>query len=727
MTCINQSKDREFKNMPSSYSTKMRVYQNFGYAPIGVASDQNVFVFGPRYDLHRYDDEDEKSKLVPYDYEMNVTSAAAANTTISGVFGDVAVNYELDESSVKVFAEDAFSCIRDFSVEWTPAGVSIAGNSYYDGVVRIAGIDLSGSTESTLAELKTKGFARALKAGDYIAFQKQDSSSGLVTRFMQIASLEYGTWTVEAGGGQEDGEETQNSEVTGTTVTFTTGFPDDLQTLEGVTVVIGLEKASSIELPAASFSVSGSDVVISSQRLPASYAGHVNGLARPLFCGTLYVEYRTLDVGTQSSIEVLSSVGDVESVLGPADPRNPISLGVMNAFIGGAPVVYYYCTPGSDAKAIGQALVRAEQDRTLYFLVPMTQDRDALHTVVSHCVSMSNAEKARWRLPFMCTPVSRETETDVSVTGFGAYQVKGTSYKTVKVASVPEDLTDGDSFTAVVGGTTYEFTVARRLNDTTILLDEPANSAPASGTGTGKIVHSLSTDEYVVAVAAATKSYSTFRVVDCFPKTYGYDGNTYSSMFLAPIVAGLAASVQPQAPITNKTVPGVDDLPETYSGLSQAQLDKIAAGGVLIVTQDLRGEAVYVRRQLTAGASEGNLLTAELSLVKNADNVTHGFNRLLDEFKGAYNVTPGLIDRVWTDLSNLVYRYMTVYTDDLIGPQLLTGSEVLDVYVDPTNATRIIAHIRCILPAPFNEMDLYLSFDVTTEVTASVGESTSAE
>ena len=693
----------------AGYSTKMRVFQSFGVAPNGTATEQNVFVFGPKYDLHRYTDDDEKEQMTPFRFEQDWGASGA--TSFADAF-DVSINYKLDHDSVRVFAENAYVGISanaipvsvDGEEESTTTNVAVSGSYLGSGTagatVLFYGTDLTGASAS---------LARGVKAGDYVGFQKPaaTASDSAKTYFVRVAS----DATLEGSD---------------SVVVLAEGLPDGIisdSELAGDVVVFLLEKSASVELASGSWDVTGATLTIKDQSgSAAGYACKVGSAARPLVAGDIYVSYRTMDMREQASIDVLTSVSSVERVLGKADPENPISMGVMNAFIGGAPVVYYYVTPGDDSTAIAGALKRAELQRTLYYLVPMTQNQLALDTVVSHAKSMSNEEEKRWRIVFLCSDVGDTETTSVSVVGFGSYTQDGTAYQTIKTAADVGTVSRGDEIVLATGGT---FTVSRKLNATTVLCEETYDaSRTATGAISATITHELSDTEYATAVAGAAKRYGTFRAVDCFPKTYGYDGERYSSMFLAPIFAGIAASVSPQTPITNASVPGVDDIPETYSGFGETELDTIAAGGVMIAMQDLRGDNVYIRKQLTTGAADGNILTAELSCVKNADSVSLVFSNVLDGFRGSYNVTPGLLDLVETSLTSAIHELQNNADNELVGPQLLGDSEVTDIYVDPTNATRIIARIRCVLPAPFNEMDLYLSFQVTSEVEAVQAEQT---
>lgn len=650
----------------ANYSSKMRVFQNWGAPATGTVGEQNVFVFGPKYSLSRYTDETEREQIKPVAFN----SDGVKPVTIEGAV-TVAANYQLE--SLEVFAENAFVSV--FAID--PANLSVSGE-YIDG------------------KLLYRGKLDGVKEGDYFYYvdSKGVGNSFRISTIDEVEDAEYGGDTVW----------TELTLVYGLDDSFEDGVPS------GVKMCIA-RNVESVKLNDSAVSHAGADVTIS-----PSGAVFVDDENRDLLEADLYMSTKSLYTGTSAGIQLASGISEVESVLGPADPENPISMGVYNAFIGGANVVYYYVTEGTTVAAFNKALDRATLNSTLYYLVPMSQDKAVIDAVVAHVNALSNEDVKRWRVCVACLNTDTSSvKDDVSVVANGSYVVQGVSFKTLKFSGDVENVVDGDKIK--VGDTV--FVAARLLNKTTVLTTTVADDNQV--TGAAEITHVLTSSEYVDAVATAAKNVPTFRFVDVFPKTYGYGGETYSSMYLAPIIAGLASSVEPQAPITNATVPGVDDLPDIYNGYSTSELDRIAAGGVLIVAQDQVGERCYVRKQLTTGTRTGVLAQTELSMVKNYDSISHFFDTILEGFKGGFNVTDGILQRVWTELTHGVYILQNNGSDPAIGPQLLASSAVQRVEIDPANRTKINAYIDCDLPAPFNDMDLYLSV-VTTDVAPVVPE-----
>ena len=641
----------------------MRVFQDWGAANSGEAGEQNVFVFGPKYSLHRYTNDSERSQMKPTPFESDGTSVVIEKAV------EVDAVYEL--KTLDVYAEDAYVNVAALANdELTVEGSYLDGKLYYRG-------DLSA----------------AVFAGDYIGVKDENE-----TVFIQIKLVKKHA-------------DAEYPEVSWTEIQLSEGLPDTFS--DGVPSGVSVFAArlfDSVKLNGDSFSQSEGSVTLNPKT-----AVLVNDEPCELVTGNLFFSYTRLYTGSSAGIQIATSYADLET-LGTPDQDNPIALGVYNAFIGGAPVVYYYITEGESVESYKKALDRATLNSTLYYIVPLSNDTEVLDAVLQHLSLMSTPDIKRWRIAVVCTKVGQEVVTGgFEVIGNGEYSNPSSgTFKTLKFDSNPGDVADGDIVD--VNGT--EFVVAKKLNMKTVLTH--SRDVDTVVTGDATIKHTRTTHEYAKAVADSAKSLGTFRCIDVFPKEYGYSGEKYSSVFLAPIIAGLSASVEPQAPITNATVPGVDDLPDIYDGYSTTDLDEIASGGVLIVAQDQLGERCYIRKQLTTGTSNGVLSQSELSMVKNYDSISHYFDTIMMGFKGSFNVTPSLLRRVWTDLKQGVYVLQNNGTSDNVGPQLLGQSAVKRVEVDPTNNTKINAYVHCDLPAPFNDMDLHLSV-VTSEIAPEVG------
>jgi hypothetical protein len=73
------------------------------------------------------------------------------------------------------------------------------------------------------------------------------------------------------------------------------------------------------------------------------------------------------------------------------------------------------------------------------------------------------------------------------------------------------------------------------------------------------------------------------------------DGKVINNAYLAAEVAGLTSAIEPQAGMTRMEITSIDSAPRMYTRYTQGQLDRTAAHGVLIVTQDTIDGSPYIR------------------------------------------------------------------------------------------------------------------------------------
>ncbi len=167
-------------------------------------------------------------------------------------------------------------------------------------------------------------------------------------------------------------------------------------------------------------------------------------------------------------------------------------------------------------------------------------------------------------------------------------------------------------------------------------------------------------------------------------------------------------SVLPQRGITNLELVGISDAPVMYSLFDAEQLNVMAGAGTFLVAQDTKGGKVYVRHQLTSASSDGNLNTTELSMVKNLDSISYQLSKIVDPYRGKYNISEPLQDVVYGALARQLTVLKTA-SDELLGAQLLDeGSAIRSVQQHPTLKDRLLIIIDLNLPAPFNTCELHL-------------------
>ena len=249
------------------------------------------------------------------------------------------------------------------------------------------------------------------------------------------------------------------------------------------------------------------------------------------------------------------------------------------------------------------------------------------------------------------------------------------------------------------------YTVKRIKNNYMVEVEEDvaASQTPAKI----EIYHTYTDAQFAEQVAATSKSMASRRMLNVFPTLFSGNGVTMTGEFAACAVAGLVSSTDPQQPITNVTVRGIDDIPLVYQTFSNADLDVMAAGGTFIVAQDMPGDVVYVRHQITTAYPDGNLNTAELSVTKNVDSISYAFSDLFRPYYGKNNITSELI----AIFDNITYGLITkLGTSGEFGPQLISGNTYIRyIRQNPVMKDHVDIAISLAVPYPCNNIDIVLT------------------
>jgi hypothetical protein len=146
-----------------------------------------------------------------------------------------------------------------------------------------------------------------------------------------------------------------------------------------------------------------------------------------------------------------------------------------------------------------------------------------------------------------------------------------------------------------------------------------------------------------------------------------------------------------------------------YSVFSRSQLNTMAAGGTLILMQDVAGGRIYVRHQLSTATAENNINTRELSVTKNLDSISFYFADRLAPYIGRYNITPELLTVLRTQIDDGLLYLGSFTSVGLLGPQvILDNTQVRSLQQHPTLKDTVIAIVDLQLPYPLNVIELHL-------------------
>lgn len=483
--------------------------------------------------------------------------------------------------------------------------------------------------------------------------------------------------------------------------------------------------------------------------------------SKPTWCkvlfADLYVTYRELNTAWATSISsITGGSSEVSSTLGTVDPDNPLAMGVYMAALNAAtddgdeaPAVYFMATPTDDEAGYDFVLERASLTDRIYVLSPTTNDDAIIEKVLAHVEKYSSKEEKMWRIASGSAKVPEGIELlndlvksnggdflAIPVSPVGTAGSYADRYTMLRVVKSKNDISGNQNVQfrniPVVEGDTVrfnfrkdawgdevfdEYVVKRVVNNYTLELKRKVVVGsnmiydPLLGSYVPtkiEVYHEYTDDELASQVSSLSRHMASRRMVNVFPWKFEYNGMTLGGEFAACAVAGLISGTEPQQPITNLPVRGISSIPLTYQTFNKEQLDEIASGGTFIVAQDLPGDTVYVRHQITTAYKDGNLNTAELSITRDVDYISYMFADVFRPYYGKYNITPDLLATLETTAQGLIYRLGA--SRSAYGPYLITeGTSIEYVRQNQVFKDHVDIGILLEVPYPCNVIEIVLT------------------
>ena len=454
-------------------------------------------------------------------------------------------------------------------------------------------------------------------------------------------------------------------------------------------------------------------------------------VALPVEGGKVYVQHRDRVATNADVVGSITDVSEIPTVFAPAaeiDPDNPLVFGAYNALLNAnGETVYFIAVRSHSPVTLADwltALSYLEGRNDIYSLVPMTQNKEVLDAVLAHCEAQSSPERGRWRICWLnmaavevlgvyTTSVVNagqpvlatiEDDPDTSGTQYTIVEATGETFLTSGVR--PNDTVRALYTTDGFGNITYsEFIVDEVLNEETIRLF----SGPAASVVTPskiEIWRTLSKTEVATNLALNPGLFSSRRAYLIWPDVVGNAGRTFPGYYLCAALAGLRSGVQPHQGLTNVEVVGFDDVSRTTEYFTETQLNIMAASGYWIVSQNPNVGTIFTRHQLSCG-DQSDVNQREQSVTTNLDNISFGMLAELAPYIGKGNVTTTMISIVEGILIGKLQQYKNNTVVPRLGPQI-SAADITELAQHPTYKDRIVARILCTLPAPFNNMELYL-------------------
>lgn len=449
--------------------------------------------------------------------------------------------------------------------------------------------------------------------------------------------------------------------------------------------------------------------------------------------GKVYVEYREWVADLADEVNSISDVADLDQIEGQLDPDNPLKWGVYKALSNSNGTAVKY-TAVADPKVLNswvQVLERIKGRDDMYNLVPMTFDPHVHNLWAAHINGESNEYANNWKAGFVAlraVPRIKVVGKGVAVGGVAGTEVAdevlatladdpqatGTQYTKLTVTSgnghfVTNDVRPGDivRFNFAVDGfgeTTYEeYVVDQVISESTLILYSGADAAVTVPQRV-EIYHDQNRNEIVDAIVQQAGALSNRRVCAVWPDQVGEAGTLQPGFYLAAALAGLVSGVVPHQPLTNVEVAGFDDYSRSYKFFNETQLNRLAEGGVWIVTEDRDGTP-HTRHALTTDNLDLN--RREEMIRRNVDSMSYLFYRRLRPYIGRTNAQPGMLSVLQTEIKEAIAFFVNSGTTAELGGQLTSGS-IRTLRIHPLLKDRIEIVLDLVVPAPLNNIELHL-------------------
>ena len=431
-------------------------------------------------------------------------------------------------------------------------------------------------------------------------------------------------------------------------------------------------------------------------------------VSRKICGGSIFVDYRERLYVNSKEVGYIDSVTDLETVLGPAVPQNPLSLMVRQALYNsnGAPI-YYVAVAEDTPEGYLEALNAVERVSDLYSIVPYSTDAAVQEAVFAYIKERSSAVNMDWKIGWFGCDVDRTITTlDTFVDGSPLIVTVDNNRAIMAGIADLAKVMPGDKLNVIVidgiEKTVKEFIIDYCESDNKILL---ADASGESLTGTAYITHDRTATEVSNAVAAASARFNNERIRNIFSDGLyvSSDPNTsVSNAYLAAACAGLRSASAPHQPLTRVELNGFV-LNPVYN-LSYSQLNKMAENGTWLVVND--SATVFIRHQLTTNTTNYNL--REDSKVTNGDEISRFYRESLSDYYGRANISNEFMQYLSTVVDAVSYTIASRVYPAALGPQIISYDKCV-ITVNPMVSDMLEVRVRIDTPEPLNYLDVYLT------------------
>lgn len=451
----------------------------------------------------------------------------------------------------------------------------------------------------------------------------------------------------------------------------------------------------------------------------------VTDTAAQVVSATVYLSYRALRRDIANDFLTITSQSNAEAKIGSVNINNPMSV-AASLIASAVSDMSYRILPieTDDANGYRQALDILSTNEDIYVIVPLTNDKDVVSAYASHCTTLSEPEKSKWRIMYASQEMP---STKVMVEINDGQLVKGSTDTECYVKDTANGMfvtnnarvTDFVDIYNASNSYQYSLQIIEVLNESVVTCSttkwmrtsegyselEDKVTVASQEAVKYEVVRVLDTQGVADAISGIAESFKNKRLRLVYPDTIMLNINSVSEMvpsyYLCVTLGAMRAGYPPHQGFSTIGLSGISRVLRANNMFSDDQLADMAGNGVFWVVQDTPEELPYVLYQTTTDNTQ--LETAEDSCVAVVDYASRYLKINLKNVLGRYNVNTISVNYVKTVI-NSVLDDMTSTSYQYIGP-ILTGAELLSV---ETEGDKIKPTVHIEIPYPVNGVDVTL-------------------
>ena len=471
------------------------------------------------------------------------------------------------------------------------------------------------------------------------------------------------------------------------------------------------------------FITANEDAVTIDKNVKVSTA--VTDTAAQVVSATVYLSYRALRRDIANDFLTITSQSNAEAKIGSVNINNPMSV-AASLIASAVSDMSYRILPieTDDANGYRQALDILSTNEDIYVIVPLTNDKDVVSAYASHCTTLSEPEKSKWRIMYASQEMP---STKVMVEINDGQLVKGSTDTECYIKDTANGMfvtnnarvTDFVDIYNASNSYQYSLQIIEVLNESVVTCSttkwmrtsegyselEDKVTVASQEAVKYEVVRVLDTQGVADAISGIADSFKNKRLRLVYPDTIMLNINSVSEMvpsyYLCVTLGAMRAGYPPHQGFSTIGLSGISRVLRANNMFSDDQLADMAGNGVFWVVQDTPEELPYVLYQTTTDNTQ--LETAEDSCVAVVDYASRYLKINLKNVLGRYNVNTISVNYVKTVI-NSVLDDMTSTSYQYIGP-ILTGAELLSV---ETEGDKIKPTVHIEIPYPVNGVDVTL-------------------